>query len=305
MALGIALLVYLIKQVDAPEVWRTLVGTGAWLPLLAALEAVQLFTDTAAFAGLIASARPIPTRGWLRSSAGSYLCLVLLPAGRALGEAARAVLATPYVGARRAAMAGAELQAVALLADGVVTLAAACAAMFAVGSSQHLASALFGIFGLVTFSGVALLFLVRNPRAGRWLRRTIPRLARFFPEGVSGSHGSVWPATTWSIFGRGVQVVQYGVAILAVGGNFGVKSALIAHGIHMVGATVGVAVPNQVGVGDGAYVLFAQALGFASEPARALAAVLAVRCAQLLLAAACVSVLALLREQSPTPSPAC
>jgi hypothetical protein len=68
----------------------------------------------------------------------------------------------------------------------------------------------------------------------------------------------------------------------------------------MVGATVGVFVPNQVGVAEAAYLVFANVLGFGSAPVRALAAMLAVRCAQILLVIACLSVLALLREPAPS-----
>jgi hypothetical protein len=305
MALGLGLLAFLVQQVDARRVWQVLVGSGAWLPLLAALEALLLVTDSAAFAALLASNEPIPTRGWLRSSAGSYLCLVLLPAGRALGEAARAVLATPYAGARRAATASTELQAVALIADGIVSLACAWVVFSTVGSAQHLASALLGTCGLVTLSGALLLYLVRAPGAGQWLLGRFPRLTRYFPEGARGPTGSAWKAALWSVLGRALQVLQYGLAIRAVGGAFGLESAFIAQGIHMVGATVGVAMPNQIGVADGAYVIFANALGFAGDPARALGAMLAVRCAQLLLAAGCACLVVVLRPLRPTPSPVC
>ena len=96
-----------------------------------------------------------------------------------------------------------------------------------------------------------------------------------------------------------MQVLQYGVAIFAAGGAFGVKSAFVAHGVHMVTATLGVAVPNQVGIAEGGYLVFADVLGFGGAPARALAAMLAVRCAQILLVIACLSVMALLREPTP------
>ena len=64
--------------------------------------------------------------------------------------------------------------------------------------------------------------------------------------------------SAWSFLGRWLQVAQYGVAVLAVGGTLSWRGAFVGHGIHMVGATVGAAVPNQVGVVDGAYVAFAE-----------------------------------------------
>jgi hypothetical protein len=304
MVSGIALIAYLVRRTDPSQVLAALERAGVWLPLLAAFEALLLLTDTAAFASLIAHAQAIPVRGWLRSSAASYICLVLLPAGRAVGEAARASLATPYTGAKRAVTAGAELQAVALIADGLVSFAAACVVFNSLGAAQHLTAALFANGWLVSVAGFALLYLMRSPSAGTWILRHMPLLARFGPHAESGPRGSTWNAAAWSVLGRVLQVVQYGIAIFAVGGAFTVKSAFVAHGIHMVGATVGVALPNQVGIADAAYVVFADVLGFRNEPARALAAMLSVRCAQLLLALVCLSVVALVREPSSKPSPA-
>jgi hypothetical protein len=301
--IGISLIAYLVRRTDPSQVWGALERAGVWLPLLAALEALLLLTDTAAFASLIASARAISVRGWLRSSAASYVCLVLLPAGRAVGEAARVALATPYTGAGHAVAAGAELQAVALIADGLVSFAAACVVFNFLGAAQHLTVALFANGWLVSAAGFALLYLMRSPSAGAWILRRMPTLGRFRPDAESVPRGSTWNAAAWSVLGRGLQVVQYGIAIFAVGGVFTVKSAFVAHGIHMVGATAGVAMPNQVGIADAAYVVFAGILGFRNEPARALAAMLSVRCAQLLLASVCFSVVAFVREPSPKPSP--
>ena len=300
---GIALVAYLVWHTDPRQVLGALERAGAWLPLLAGLEALLLLTDTAAFASLIASAQAIPVRGWLRSSAASYVCLVLLPAGRTVGEAARAALATPYTGAKLAITAGAELQAVALIADGLVSFAAACVVFNFQGSAQHLTASLFGNCWLVSVAGFALLYLTRSPSLRTWVQLRIPSLARFLPHVESGACGSAWNAAAWSVLGRGLQVVQYGVAILAVGGALTFNSAFVAHGIHMVGATVGVALPNQIGVADAAYVVFADVLGFRNEPARALAAMLSVRCAQMLLAVVCLSVVAFVREPSSNPSP--
>jgi hypothetical protein len=299
MFLGVALLIYLVKRTEPVQLLHALERAGSWLPLLVVFEALLLVTDTVAFAALIAPARAVTARGWLRSSAVSYVCCVLLPAGRAVGEAARAALAAPHIGAKRAAIAGTELQAVALIADGFVSAAGACVVFWSIGGAQHLASALLGNGWLVTLAGVALLYAVRSPAVGMWLKAKVPRLAGVLPQGEGGPRGSAWSAGAWSVLGRALQVLQYGIAIFAVGGAFGVKSAFVAHGVHMVTATLGVAVPNQVGIAEAGYLVFADVLGFGGAPARALAAVLAVRCAQILLVIACLSIMALLREPPP------
>jgi hypothetical protein len=299
MSLGIVLLAYLVKRSEPAQLFHALKQAGSWLPLLVAFEALLLVTDTVAFAALIAPARAITARGWLRSSAASYVCCVLLPAGRAVGEAARATLAARHIGAKRAAIAGTELQAVALIADGFVSAVGACVVFGSLGGAQHLGSALLGNGWLVTLAGAALLYAVRKPAAGAWIKEKVPRLASILPQGESGPHGSAWSAGAWSVLGRALQVLQYGIAIFAAGGAFGFKSAFVAHGVHMVTATVGVAVPNQIGIAEGGYLVFADVLGFSSAPVRALAAMLAVRCAQILLLMACLSIMALLREPTP------
>ena len=69
--------------------------------------------------------------------------------------------------------------------------------------------------------------------------------------------------------------------------------AFLAHGIHLVGATAGDMIPNQLGVVDGVYKTFAPVLGFASAPARALSIAFVAHITQLLCASLCVVVAAL------------
>ena len=85
--------------------------------------------------------------------------------------------------------------------------------------------------------------------------------------------------------GRAVQLVQYGVIVRAVGGRAAPDAAFTAQGVHLVAATIGDVVPNQMGATEGAYRVFADTLGFADAPARALSIALVVRIAQVSLAA--------------------
>jgi uncharacterized membrane protein YbhN (UPF0104 family) len=295
--IGCAMIAYLVWRADPRQVWRALEQARPWLPALAALEAVMLALDTAAYAGLIAPhGRDISARGWQRSAAASYVCLVLLPAGRALGEAARAVQAAPYVGVQRAAAAGAELQASSLLADGAISGVAAGVIFATLGDAQHLALALAGNCILVMCCGAALAIALRSSGVRVLLTRRLPSIVKFLPEPSPPASGSRRGAVLWSLLGRSVQVVQYGVAVAAVGGVFSVESMFVAHGVHTIAATAGVAVPNQMGVADGAYLVFAKALGFGNAPARALAVMLAVRVAQLILVLVCLVLLAVVRQ---------
>jgi hypothetical protein len=97
-------------------------------------------------------------------------------------------------------------------------------------------------------------------------------------------------------------VVQYGVLVAAVGGVASVRNAFIAHGIHLVGATAGDVLPNQLGAVDAAYRGFASAIGFADAPARALSIAFLAHAVQLTCAAGCIVVAALVRQRVAEPS---
>jgi hypothetical protein len=75
---------------------------------------------------------------------------------------------------------------------------------------------------------------------------------------------------------------------MAIGGSPTLRGALTAHGIHLVGATLGDLLPNQLGVVDGAYRAFAPMLGLGHAPERALSIAFVAHTAQLTLASVCV-----------------
>jgi hypothetical protein len=230
----------------------------------------------------------------------SFVCLALLPAGRTASEVARATIVAQYTGAFRSAAAGAELQAAALIADGLISGAVGLGIFFMVGSQGKLAWMLGGNFLLATTLGAILFLLLHNERFASWVKKKLPRLARSATNEVTTPRFYGVLPSAWSFVGRWLQVVQYGVVVAAVGGAWSVRGAFVGHGIHMVGATVGAAVPNQVGVVDGFYVAFSDILGFPGAPAKALSVALVLRASQLLFAAMCMIVATLTREKSAT-----
>jgi hypothetical protein len=136
------------------------------------------------------------------------------------------------------------------------------------------------------------------------VKRRFPRIAKSARGGEveqTPRYFGVLPSA-WSFFGRWLQVAQYGIVVLAVGGVLSARGAFVGHGIHMVGATVGAAVPNQAGVVDGAYVAFADVLGFPGAPAKALSVALVLRASQLLLAVICVIAAGATRETVSQPA---
>jgi hypothetical protein len=98
---GIAFIAYLIHKAGARSVADALVSAGPYIPVIILFEAVILATDTMAFSAILGPdrRRAISAKGWLRSSAVSFICLALLPAGRTASEVARATVVAQYTGA--------------------------------------------------------------------------------------------------------------------------------------------------------------------------------------------------------------
>jgi hypothetical protein len=207
-----------------------------------------------------------------------------MPAGRTASEVARASALAASVGTLRAATAGAQLQAAALVADGAISGACLLVVELTGGDVHHLAAMLGGNLALTATTGISLLFLIRHQRLAHRLAARFPRLLASMARGDAKPAALGLAACAWSMLGRSLSCLQYGIAVFALGGGFSLRRASIAYGVRAVAGTVGVGLPAQVGVADGAYLLFADVLGFASEPARAVALILAIRTLQVLLA---------------------
>ena len=303
LAGGIAFIAYLVHKAGPRQVASALVDAGPYIPIIILFEAAMLVTDSAAFAFILgARSKAISMKGWVRSSCASFICLALLPAGRTASEVARAAIVAQYTGAFRSATAGAELQAAALIADGLISGAVGLGIYLMVGSDGKLAWMLGGNFMLAGMLGVVLFLALHHRGFAAWVKRRFPRLAKASGDEVMTPRYFGIVPSAYSFVGRWLQVAQYGVAVLAVGGTLSFRGAFVGHGIHMVGATVGAAVPNQVGVVDGAYMAFADVLGFHGAPAKALSVALVLRASQLLFALVCVVVASLTREEAPPQS---
>lgn len=299
LAFGLGLVGYFVVRTGPEQVLLALTQAGHYLPLLVGLELVMMVCDVKAFAALLGrEAAAVPARSWVRSTAASYACLILLPAGRAASEVARAAGVAGHVGVVRAATAGAQLQAACLASDGLAS-AAVMGVLLAFGGDMHHLPAMLGANAALTlFGGVSLLVLVQHRRGALRLATRAPRLLGWLAQAEHPPTLGM-SAVGLTCFARGLQVLQYGLAVLAVGGGFGMRKSAVAFGAHAVGATLGVAIPNQIGAADGAYLLFADTLGFGGMPARALAVMLSIRVAQVVLALTCLLVPLFVRAAVP------
>jgi len=298
LAAGLALVAWLVAGVGAARVGELLAACARWLPLIVALEIAFVATDLVAARALLGGADVSP-RMWVRSAALAYAATTLLPAGRAAGEATRAATLAPAVGAVHATAVCARLQIAVLAANALFSLVVA--ALMASRGDTLLGVALAGNGVVCGALAAALFVVVRNARAGRWLRQKFARFVAASPDTPPPSTAALARATASCLVGRAIQAVQYGVVVAAVGGAASPANALTAQAIHLVGAAVGDAIPGQVGALEGAYRTFAATLGFAGDPARALSIALAVRVAQLALAASCL-VVSTFVVRAPRPS---
>ncbi len=288
LAAGLALVVWLVVQAGPAAVWQALRDSERWLPAIVGLEALMAVLDAVAVRGLLGPiGAQVPAAGWVRATGLAYGACILLPAGRLTGEAVRAGSLGATVGIARATRACARLQACALVGNAVIS-AIGIAVLFAAPQRPTMLLLALTANGVACGAlATAVFVLASQPRVGAWLRK---RLARFLPP-LDGSDPAVWavgqtlPAIGLCTLARVLQALQYGLVVVAVGGSLGVTNAFAAQAIHLVGAAVGDAIPGQLGATEGSYRAFAHVLGFAANPARALAVALVMRAVQLTVAA--------------------
>lgn len=309
LLVGIAAVAALVRETGPKRVGEVIVAAARHLPLIILLEAVWISMDTFAVRALLGEhGKDAPWKLYLRSGLVAYSIMVLLPAGRAGGEVARAALLGPQVGGARAGAAAARINGVTLLANALISVPCFLAIAAVVGMSDKLSLAVLGNAVVTAFLGVGILVVTRRSKVGGFLAKRFRSMVHWgpaFDEALREMPAIPYRAIVLCFVGRAIQMVQYAVILHAVGGKLTLTSGLVTQGIHLVGAALGDMVPNQVGFNEGAYRLFAEALGLAHDPARAVSIALVARLGQFFLAAVCFAVTALWkRGEVVTPSAA-
>jgi hypothetical protein len=181
------------------------------------------------------------------------------------------------------------MQSLTLATNGALSLACLAAV---ISTTRHAGLSALLTFNLVATGGlgVALYLVLRHVKVGGFLGQRFERLRQFGPEidvHVRESTPRHLPALGFCVLGRAIQTIQYGVIAFAVVGYFSGSNALIAEGIQLVGRSMGDAVPNQVGVTEGAFALCAGALSLAEHPEKAISIALLGRVSNLSVAGLC------------------
>jgi uncharacterized membrane protein YbhN (UPF0104 family) len=285
---GVVAVGSIVRAIGPATIGRVLLSAGIFLPLLMLLEAVWMGMDVFVLRALLGDhARKAPWIAYARSGVTAYAITVFFPMGRASAEVTRAAMLSPHLGPSRVALAAMQVQGASMLGTTLISLCALVATSQRLGPTDRLALAI-GTSALLTGSlGAALLFGSRSSRLWAFLRRRIERLASVDPTAQDPSMR--WGrAVLLSFVGRSIQCLLFTTAVYAAASVSSLATGAIAQGVSIAGSTFGDAVPQQVGVAEGAFYYFAGALGLGGSPAKAVAIVILVRVCQLSLAACCL-----------------
>jgi len=262
-AAGFGCLAFLIQHSDPQAVWAAVLHAPLMFPIVVLLQALVVGFESYAVLLLYGDARRvIPMREVWRSSMFSFAVVVIFPFGRAVGEAARAAMLSRYVGSARAAAAAAQIQAVTLIGNALISIPCAIAAYLMVGVTW-LFWAVLGHF--VVSAALAIGVIVAGRHSG-----VVAKLGKFFPGGAEwGSKVDAHlkqkqePLTVpvlLLVLSRCVDTLQRMVLLVAVGGTFSLLKGLTSEGISLVASSAGDAIPGQVGVIEMGYSLTAEVL---------------------------------------------
>lgn len=253
-ALGVAALVALLLHTGPARVAEVLGRMGGGIAVAAVLEGLRIASETWGARAMYGPGL-VPRRSLLRAQLVGYALCYVLPVGRAVAEACKVPMLSPFV--LRARVVGVALanQAMALLAVGFAS--AACLALTGAGCPRPLATVL-GLHAAATLAVGAVLWALSA--------RRMP------PEGKRIALGSM-------LLSRALQAASVLAIVHAASPGAGVLDALRVWGLHLLGASAGDVALAQVGFTDGALVLGASAAHL--DAASALSIALGVRLAQM------------------------
>lgn len=286
-ALGFAaLFVSMLRELGGAELIASLHTLDALWPLLLSLEAARIGCEIVATRAVYgAEGARVPGLRLLRGQLFAQLLDVLMPAGRASAETAKAVLYAREVGAPQAAAAATALQLAVLSANAAWVLAG-----YGLGGRIGLPDALrIGLLGYVAVTSslvAAVALFAIAPRVRNLLKRlplaaaSLERIAHLLTAAPSG----IGSAVAAQLVSRVLQTLQLGLIMGALGPRPNVIQAYFTEAVYLVGVALGEFMPAQLGSVDAVFVLAAPSLGLTSVTA--FTATLALHAVQVLVALA-------------------
>jgi uncharacterized membrane protein YbhN (UPF0104 family) len=269
---GAAAIALLVRSVGVAALVAALRASARWLPLLFALEAGRAALEAFATWSLSARVRArVRLPELARAHLIAYAVSMVMPAGRAAGEATKAALLSRRVGAPEAAAVAAGNQSAALLGGALAAVpCAVAAAVLAPGSPLTWALAVFAA-GSSALTAAFQLALRRGALGGSLLRRITgtEEAPAAFREALARMPAVPLGATLAAVGSRALFAVELAVLLHAAGGS--ALRAPLALGVSLVGGALGDLVPGQLGASDGAFALAAPLLGITRADGVALA----------------------------------
>lgn len=290
LLLGGLTLYLLINKLGLDKVSDAIFRAGAWLPLVFFLDLLWLSVEGLALRRLYGAAvAKIPLHAWIYSSLVHYVTFMLAPMGRVGSEAARASFLARYVGSDRATVGAALMQSFTMLTNATISLVAV-GVVISIMPKSALVLAIWGNLLTLCAFGLSSYLVMRHIKLGGFLGRRFSKLAEAGPSfdaQFRASRSDHVPALGICLLSRSIQVLQYGVILLSVSGNFSWQHAWIAEGIQLVARSAGDMIPNQMGVSEGMFTLFRAPLGLKDAATVALSVALVARVSNLSMAAFC------------------
>ena len=121
--LGLVLVCVVLKQTGLGRVWQALWSASIYFPLILVGEFFFGFFAMLSQRALYGEDRHlIPWSEIFKAGCIAYAMMGILPMGRAVGESARAVLLSKYVGKSKATAVAVQSQVVALIITGLVSV---------------------------------------------------------------------------------------------------------------------------------------------------------------------------------------
>lgn len=286
---GIIAIAILVRNAGPAKVAAVLRDAWIFFPVLVACEIAMVACDVSCVRWQIGPERTkIPFRSWIHSSTFAYALQILFPAGRPAGEIARGSVLGRHVGYPRAIAASVAYQCSNLYAVATLSINTAVLSYAYMGpAAGSLPKFALLNAAIVFFFGTFFGRMLRSTRAADFIMKRF-KLDEASKDDlrVAVKHHSVPRGALFCMVGRTIQLGQYGIAVLAIGGKFGLVPAAVAHGIQLFGATIGDLIPNQLGAVEGTYSAFSDVMQL--TPERVLALPLLIRITQISLATTCL-----------------
>jgi hypothetical protein len=272
--IGFLAIVLLVERSGTREVWDALSRAAGLFPLVIALEAGMVACDMVGLRLLYGpDRRRLTVPALIRAGLVGYPVMCLVPMGRAIAEATRAALLSRHTSVARAGAAAARLQGLLLLANAFISVPCAIALYLKTGPTLMTAAIAFNAVA-TTALGAGVIYAVVRSRLGTWLASKTAHARHVgpaFDATLRAEPSFPLGAMAWTAGARVVQLLQYTVLVVAVGGTFGIGQGLVAEGVHLVGAMVGDFVPGQLGATEANFTFATAALGLSAGDALAIA----------------------------------